>query len=59
ANWDMLIGIYEQGKPQYWCGLAGRVKPENRAVFYNIYEGRDLFMGGNQTKLGLEQGTAP
>lgn len=59
ANWDMLIGIYEQGKPQHWCGLVGRVKPENRAVFYNIYEGRDLFMGGNQTKLGLEQGTAP
>lgn len=40
ANWDMLIGIEEQGKPQHWRGLAGHEKPENRAVFYNIYEGK-------------------
>ena len=59
ANWDMLIGIDKQGKTQHWRGLVGHEKKENRAVFYNIYEGRDLFMGGNQTKLGLEQGTAP
>ena len=59
ANWDMLIGIDKQGKTQHWRGLVGHEKTENRAVFYNIYEGRDLFMGGNQTKLGLEQGTAP
>lgn len=37
VNWDMLIGIDEQGKPQYWRGLAGSEEPENRAVFYNIY----------------------
>ncbi|MFQ2855788.1 hypothetical protein ACK3YO_20265, partial [Aeromonas caviae] len=22
ANWDMLIGIYEQGKPQHWCNAV-------------------------------------
>lgn len=41
ANWDMLIGSDEQDKPQYWRGLAGSEKPENRAVFYNIYMGKD------------------
>ncbi|MFM5298277.1 hypothetical protein ACK399_03880 [Aeromonas veronii] len=58
ANWDMLIGIDEQGKSQYWRGLAGIEKPENRAVFYNIYEVRGLYLGGNTTKQGLDQGAA-
>ena len=39
-------------------GLAGIEKPENRAVFYNIYEVRGLYLGGNTTKQGLDQGAA-
>ncbi len=50
ANWDMLIGIAKQGKAQYWRGLAGNEKSENRAVFYNIYEGRGLDLRGYQVK---------
>lgn len=44
ANWDVLIGTPGDGKPQYWRGFAGSEKPENRAVFYNIYmlQGLDL-----------------
>ena len=58
ANWDMLIGIDKQGKTQHWRGLVGHEKTENRAVFYNIYEVRGLYLGGNTTKQGLDQGAA-
>lgn len=56
ANWDMLIGLAKQGKPQYWRGLAGNGKSEDRAVFYNIYERRGLDLRGYQAKRenGLE-----
>lgn len=58
ANWDMLIGIAKQGKVQQWRGLAGNEKSGIRAVFYNIYGVRGLYLGGNTTKQGLDQGAA-
>ena len=58
ANWDMLIGIAKQGKTQYWRGLAGSEKTKNRAVFYNIYEERDLDLRGYQAKRENGQGAA-
>lgn len=58
ANWDMLIGIAKQGKAQQWRGLAGNEKSGIRAVFYNIYGVRGLYLGGNTTKQGLEQRAA-
>lgn len=58
ANWDMLIGIAKQGKVQQWRGLAGNEKSGIRAVFYNIYGVRGLYLGGNTTKQGLEQRAA-
>lgn len=50
ANWDMLIGINEQIKTQYWRGLAGNEKSGIRAVFYNIYGVRGLYLGGDIAK---------
>ena len=58
ANWDMLIGIAKQGKAQQWRGLAGNERSGIRAVFYNIYGVRGLYLGGNTTKQGLDQGAA-
>ncbi|HEA3089587.1 TPA: hypothetical protein RVR74_001894 [Aeromonas salmonicida] len=58
ANWDVLIGIAKQGKNQCWRGLAGSEKTKNRAVFYNIYEERDLDLGGYQAKRENGQGAA-
>ncbi|ANB52838.1 hypothetical protein WM43_09250 [Aeromonas veronii] len=58
ANWDMLIGIAKQGKAQQWRGLAGNERSGIRAVFYNIYGVRGLYLGGNTTKQGLEQRAA-
>lgn len=59
VNWDVLIGIAKQGSPHCWQYLTGNVKTGNRAVFYNIYEGKDLYLGGNQTKKRLAQGSTP
>jgi len=50
ANWDMLIRIDQRDKSQYWRGVTGSGKSEIRAVFYNIYGVRGLYLGGNQTK---------
>lgn len=54
----MLIGIAKQGKAQQWRGLAGNERSGIRAVFYNIYGVRGLYLGGNTTKQGLDQGAA-
>lgn len=50
ANWDMLIGIDEQGDPQYLQHIAGDTKTENRAVFHNIYGCKDSNIKGHKQK---------
>ena len=56
ANWDMLIGIAKQGKVQQCRSLAGNEKSGIRAVFYNIYEVRGLYLGGEYNQTGARSG---
>ena len=50
VNWDMLIGIAEEGNLQYWHSLAGDDKSEKRAVFNNIYKSNGTSLEGTNRR---------